>query len=124
MVTPRYSSISLNRGISKNEQAVLDSIYNILHTRVGERYYNREFGSNIEDLLFEPFGFVTSRSILSELLYSITKWEPRAELINNLTVVTPNEELRSYAVELHFKIAGLEEPIIYTDTFAAKTKKV
>ncbi len=73
-----YGKISLQSDL----QLVRQSIVRILNTPVGSCFMNRDFGSHIYDLQFEP-----NDDILKSLLdYFITdaveKWEGRVELLD------------------------------------------
>jgi phage baseplate assembly protein W len=111
----KYSDIGLKGNPIVNVDSVLQGIRNILHTRVGERMFNRRFGSRIEDYLFEPFTFVTSRLILGEILSSITRNDDRVEVIAKETKVNMNPDKRQYEVVIALRIKGLEGIYIYDE---------
>lgn len=66
----------------KNDQAIRQSLKNLILTRYGERLFQPQIGSNIHNALFE-FGDITSEE---DLKYHITKTieqnEPRVSLLN------------------------------------------
>lgn len=115
----KYSDISLSGKNLSDIDSVMASIDNILKTRIGERPFNRDFGSRLEDYLFEPYTFSVSRLILSEIISSINKWEKRAEITAG-TNVTMNPNSRIYEVVLNVKIKGFEGVIQINRTLEPK----
>lgn len=85
-----------------NEQAVLESVVNIISTEPGDRVMNPLFGCPINQFLFEPIDEITSSFIQKTLTDSILRFEKRLE---NLEVtVTPNEDENSYVVDIVFSM--------------------
>ena len=115
----KYSDLSLKGKSLQNIDSVVQAIDNIIHTRVGERLFNRDFGSRIEDYLFEPFTFAVSRMIYSELISSINRWEKRVEILSE-TEVNLNPDTRSYEITLFIKIKGFSDTIIHDKSLKAK----
>lgn len=60
-------------GVTKIKQ----SIFLILFTRIGERYNNPEFGSNIRDLLFEMNDAITKDLLYMGITTALRRWERR-----------------------------------------------
>lgn len=115
----KYSDLSLSGKNLTDIESVIASIDNILKTRIGERPFNRDFGSRLEDYLFEPYTFSVSRLILSEIISSINKWEKRAE-ISAGTNVFMDPDSRIYKVILNIKIKGFEEVVQINKTLEPK----
>jgi uncharacterized protein len=66
--------------------AIKQSIFLVLSTKIGERYNNPKFGSKLYSLVFEP-----NTNLLKDLLYFYTvealrNWEPRIS-INNIEFI-------------------------------------
>ena len=118
----KYSDLPIKGKSVTNIDSVLQGIGTILHTRVGERMFNRRFGSRIEDYLFEPFTFVTSRLILSEILSSITRNDERVKVITKSTEVNMNFDKRQYEVVIAIEIKGLEGVHKYSENLQSKDK--
>jgi hypothetical protein len=53
------------------------SIFSILSTRIGERFNNPEFGSNLHTLLFEPNDSITKDLCYFYTKSSLERWEKR-----------------------------------------------
>lgn len=115
----KYSDISKTGNNLKDIDSVLESIDNILSTRIGERPFLREFGSRIEDLLFHPMTFSTSRLILSELIASISKWDKRVTILPS-TTVTMDPDNRRYNILLNIQIKGLNTPMEISKSLLVK----
>jgi phage baseplate assembly protein W len=66
-------AVSTVAGSTVIEQSIAD----ILNTPVGSKFYLREYGSRIRELVFEPNDFVL-RDLLTEYIReAIDNWEPR-----------------------------------------------
>jgi len=59
---------------------IVDSINQILSTRVGERPMIPEFGSRIHNLLFEPMGPQFEDQVKVFAVEAINQWEPRVTI--------------------------------------------
>lgn len=117
----KYSDISKTGQNLTNVDSVVDSINNILHTRVGEHLFNREFGSRIEDYLHEPYSLAISRLILSEAIGAISKWEKRVKITPDSTVEMANDpETRTYTIKLFLEIEGFSDVLPVEEALQAK----
>lgn len=90
-------------------ESIYQSIYNILSTNKGERIFLPEFGSDLEDYLFELVTDITAFNILNRVVEAIERWEPRVNLLYNQCSVTPIYEENKYDVILVFEVLGLED---------------
>lgn len=89
-----------------NGKCVADSIYYILHTRKGERVMLPEFGSNIQEILFEPIDMHTALDLEMEIKDAIERWEPRA--IIDAVIIIPLYDRNAYDCSIRFHIRNLE----------------
>ena len=64
-----------------NENAVRQSIKNIIMTNLGERLFQSRIGSDIYRSLFEPLDQVTANIIVEAVKSSIKYNEPRAKVL-------------------------------------------
>jgi phage baseplate assembly protein W len=90
-----------------NEEAVKQSIKNIVLTYPGERPFQPDLGSNIRRMLFEPIDDFTADSIKNEITLTINNYEPRARLIE--VNVTPRDTDQSYYVDVLFSIINSQQ---------------
>lgn len=93
-----------------NEAAVKQSIRNIILTRKNDRIYNPSFGSQIYDLLFEPFTETTKASVQSVIETAIRNHEPRVNL--ELVKIEGDIDTNTLFVTIVFSIINKEEPVI------------
>ena len=67
----------INYGESVDENAINNSIENILGTSYGERVFNPSFGSILTNVLFETLTEARGEQILDQLIADIERWEDR-----------------------------------------------
>ena len=91
--------------IVKNDNAIKQSVKNLILTVPGEKPFQPEIGSRISELLFEPLDPFTSDSIKQEVINTISQYEPRVRIIN--VFVKANFDKNSFDVELRYQIVGL-----------------
>ena len=63
-----------------DENSIVQNIYNILLTRKGERLFNGEFGTTIEERVFSIINEDDETNILQECFTAIRKYEPRVSV--------------------------------------------
>jgi phage baseplate assembly protein W len=68
--------------IKKNNEAVKQSVLNILRTNHGERPFNYFFGANLRSYLFENMTNVTAAQMATSVNNSLRNHEPRIEVLN------------------------------------------
>ena len=95
-------------GKKTGSDAVKQSILSILKTNFNERLFQPEFGSNILALLFEQMNPITVERIKSEVLESVERHEPRAEVIG--VTVEAQEEQNRYVVSVLFNVSSEAQP--------------
>ena len=83
-----------------NEQALLESIMNILQTEPGDRVMHPTFGCSLEQYLFDPIDQITALYIQKQIETSILTFEPRAE--NLQVIVEPDEENNTFNISVIF----------------------
>jgi phage baseplate assembly protein W len=92
----------------KNQTAIARSLRNLVLTTPGERFFNNELGSQVNNLLFNNVDDVTAVSIRSEIINVIENYEPRVELGD----VSVNANIDAYEmdVKINYKIIGIDVP--------------
>ena len=95
-----------------NEDAVRQSIRNLVLTERTERFYRSATGSKVYSLLFEPFDALTSMAIENTIRETIKNSEPRA-LVRGVKVI-PNEAQHIYIVGVVFSLINAPEEIFET----------
>ena len=59
---------------------IKQSIGDILGTRIGSRLARREYGSNVPDLIDEPFNGATTLRLYAATAMALMRWEPRLRI--------------------------------------------
>jgi phage baseplate assembly protein W len=93
--------------VRKNEEAIKQSLMNLIFTNVYERKFNSTLGAGLEDYLFENFDFLTEINIDRAIRQIIAAYEPRVSLVD-VTVYTNIDE-NELNVTLEYFIVGLTE---------------
>lgn len=97
-----------------NEASVNRSIRNLLLTNRGERLYQPDIGSDIQQLLFEPMIASTGDLIRKFVQNTIANYEPRAKVLN--VEVLAYEDKNAYAVTVTYMIINRQDPVQLTVT--------
>jgi phage baseplate assembly protein W len=92
-----------------DENAIKQSVKNIVLTNFFEVPFDPSFGSNVTHFLFEPASPIVEDAIKSAIYDIITAREPRVDIIS--IDVSFNEEDNAFTVVLVFSIIGLDKPI-------------
>lgn len=95
--------------VSGIKESVNESIKNILNTNIGTRLFNRGFGSQISNLLFEPMTDFVARFLLIEIQQVLERLEPRVELSYSQSQVLPDFDNNLYEIRLVYRILDNED---------------
>ena len=92
----------------KNETAIARSLRNLVLTTPGERFFNENLGSQVNNLLFENVDDITAMSIRSEIINVIENYEPRVKLLK----VSVNANIDSYNMDVRivYQVIGIDIP--------------
>ena len=89
-------------GLIANNQAVIESVKNILMTEPGQYIMDPEFGTPLYHFRFEPIDDLTSTRIEMSIIESLGKYESR---IDNIEVsVQADPDQNTYIIEVFFTI--------------------
>lgn len=100
--------------VQKNEQAVSQSIENLLNTRFGEKLMDPEVGSRIYEILFEPLDEFSAVDLQETIINTINNYEPRVDIID-CVVSAENSDASEVMVDLEYRIVG--DTITINSTF-------
>lgn len=92
-----------------NENAVKQSIKNLLFTNPGERVFNNNVGSNIRSILFEQMTPATEKVLENQIRTTIDNFEPRAKILD--VTVTSNYDNNALTATIIFSLINSEQPI-------------
>tara|TARA_Y100000004_G_C8713513_1_gene327002 strand:+ start:166 stop:579 length:414 start_codon:yes stop_codon:yes gene_type:complete len=95
-------------GIVKNENAIKQSVRNLILTIFGERPFQPNIGSKIKGLLFEPFDVFLADQIRTEIINVIERLEPRVEVKD----VRVRDSIDQNALDVSIEYYIIGQPII------------
>jgi len=95
-----------------NENAIAQSIRNLLLTAHYERPFKPDLGSNLRKFLFEPIDNVTTSLIQDAIFLTLKNYEPRVEIQE--VIASPNYEENRYDITISFFIRNSTEPLTIT----------
>ena len=104
----------------KDKAAVSQSIKGLLLTRRGERPFQPDLGSGLQDLLFEPMDYGSAALIKKEIRETLNRFEPRISITKLMCY--PDLMNNGYDVELEYKIIGREDRAVALDIFLERTR--
>ena len=86
----------------KDDNAIKNSVKNLLISNFYERPFSKDIGANLRALLFEPADAITEISIREHIRRVIRKYEKRV-LIKNIKVQNMDDQ-NAYRITVSFKI--------------------
>ena len=92
-----------------DENAIKQSIKNLVMTNHYEKPFHPEIGSQVNSLLFEPFSPLLQSMLQQAITNTINNFEPRAKLQQVNVFLNPDNN--SVFVSVIFKIVNTERPI-------------
>lgn len=94
--------------VLKNSDAIKKSIINLVRTNVGDRFYEKNLGTKINNYLFENFRKGSEDfSLRREIVNVIRNYEPRVKL--NTVSMLSNDNNYSLEVSISYQIIGQED---------------
>ena len=92
--------------VIKNTTAIARSLRNLVLTTPGERFFNENLGSQVNNLLFENVDDVTAMSVRQEIINVIENYEPRVKLLT----VSVNANIDSYSMDvlIAYQVIGID----------------
>ena len=109
-ISMTFQSNPLNNALIaiKNVNAITRSIRNIVLTTPGEKFFDPDFASNVNNLLFENVDDITASQIQEEIEFSINNYEPRVKLLN-VKVIADNDNA-SFDTIITYEVIGADVP--------------
>lgn len=101
--------ISGELALKRDEEAVKESIKNLILTDKGERLMQPYIGGNIRAMLFENNTPAVIKMIQEQIKTTIETYEPRASLLE--VVVTSAIDDNTVKVDIYFYINNVADPI-------------
>ena len=106
--------VSLDLAVNRDEEAVKQSIKNLLLTDRGERPFQPDLGSDIRKMLFENLTPNTSLVMREMIRETVEQYEPRANLIGVDVIATPDNN--AVRVVVVFNDINREEEVTLVTT--------
>lgn len=92
-----------------NENAIVNSLKNLILTNHYERPFHPEIGSNVRSFLFEPIDAIIAAQLEREISETISNFEPRIKI--SKVKATPFADNNKYQIQLEFFIINSSNPI-------------
>jgi phage baseplate assembly protein W len=104
----------------KDKAAIVQSITALLLTRKGERPFQPDLGSDIQNLLFEPLDYGSSALLSTTIAEVLSNYEPRIS-VSRIRAI-PDYNNNGYQVEVEFEIVGRNDTPIAVEFFLERTR--
>ena len=92
--------------VLKNETAIARSIRNLVLTLRGEKFFQPNLGSNVQQILFDQVDYASASTIEDAVRHVINNYEPRVRIMS--IKVTPNFDNGEMDVVTKYKIVGID----------------
>ena len=99
--------------VIKDEDAIKRSVHNIVFTIIGEKPFRRDFGTVVNQSLFELDTSLNMLAIEKQITSSLSRFEPRIKL-NDVKVVVDGSH-NAMTAKITYSIIGLMSPIQIVD---------
>ena len=90
----------------KNDTAIARSIRNLVLTTPGERFFNPDLGSSVNEVLFDVLDDISGSAIRDEIEQTIIRFEPRVKLTD--VKVDPDYDNNEFNVTVTYDIIGID----------------
>ena len=91
--------------VLKNEEAIKQSVKNLILTNIGERPFRPQIGSDTTSYLFELSTSISANTLIEKIENLVVLYEPRIELVRVDVDVT--EDLNQFDILIDYNIIGL-----------------
>ena len=98
--------------VKNDEEAVKQSLRNLISTRNYERPFHPEIGCQIHGLLFENFNPVTVQVMKKTIIDTIDKFEPRVTVLE--VKISEKADDNEVACDIIFRLNNSDRPITLT----------
>lgn len=93
--------------VSEDVQAIRNSLYNIFSTKKGQKLLNPNFGSSLEQFLFENITPTVGEMIGNSILNALQSYEPRIDVL--AVNVYPQQDLNQYRIQVVFSFLNFKK---------------
>jgi len=109
----RANPVTGDVALKREDQAVKQSVLNILLTKRGERPFDPLFGTNITAQLFENFDPIVETLLDDQIRTSLKNYEPRVEVLS--VNVNSSPDRNALDVSVSVEIQSPERPTTTVD---------
>jgi phage baseplate assembly protein W len=88
-----------------NEAAIKNAVINLIRTRIGERFFNTNVGTSVNDSIFELQSNAIGIQLENEINQVLNTYEPRI-FVNDVRVVFSLDENEA-SVTINYNIIGI-----------------
>tara|TARA_B100001250_G_scaffold385412_1_gene381132 strand:+ start:69 stop:467 length:399 start_codon:yes stop_codon:yes gene_type:complete len=92
--------------VLKNERAIMRSVRNLVQTKIRERFYNPDLGSDIYETLFGLCDVATGSVVARDIKSLLAMWEPRVD--NIIVEADPHPDINEFEITISYEIVGQE----------------
>lgn len=93
--------------VSEDVQAIRNSLYNIFSTKKGQKLLSPNFGSSLEQFLFESVTSSVGEMIGNSILNALQNYEPRIDVL--AVNVYPQQDLNQYRIQVIFNFLNFKK---------------
>lgn len=93
--------------VSEDVQAIRNSLYNIFSTKKGQKLLNPNFGSSLEQFLFENVTSTVGEMIGNNILNALESYEPRIDVL--AVNVYPQPDFNQYRIQVVFSFLNFKK---------------
>lgn len=101
------NTITSEFGLTKDQKAIIQALYNFITTDVGERRYKHKLGFNTSDYIFEFFDDIGAFQLKTDLITQLREQEPRITPVFALSQII--SDVNKYKLKLVFTIDSLSD---------------
>jgi hypothetical protein len=88
-----------------NESAIKNAVINLIRTRVGEKFFNSNIGTNVNNSIFELQSVAIAIQLENEINQVLKNYEPRI-FVNDIRIVFP-EDSNEISISIDYDIIGI-----------------
>lgn len=117
--TVKYPLVVENGKVSlaTGDEAVKQSVLDIIQTSVGEIFFNNEYGSEIEKALFEPNDNISNSLAEIYIIQALKKWEKRVNFVES----SITREDGKVTIEVTYRLLNINELTTVSYTLGINT---
>lgn len=89
-----------------DENSMVQNVYTIIFTRLGERIFNPQFGTNLENYIHSVIDDVSQfqKNVIAEIVRAVKRYERRVIIDEDESFVYFNEDINDIVIVLHIII--------------------